>query len=493
MKSTPLRLASLTSLRTGILAAIGLTACGGSVSVSGTGGGTSTGSSSGGVECAGAVPIPAFDGAPSGFSQCPDGTIHRVQPVTCSVEIEVAACAGTEDYIGCVTDDECTDRPHGRCASTSYDDFGGVSTQCGCVYPCADDSECSAGQVCVCGGVVPGFNGSFCAGAQCAGSSSCASGECGLSMYENGCGTDVELACRGAADACRVDAQCADGTACVLDGPNASWACLGTTCAIGRPLLVDGEARVSEATPRADWLASGVAITAGDLSRAARARAADHWLQVAALEHASVASFARFTLELLAIGAPADLLAAAQRAARDEVEHARLAYAVAASYSGVERGPGPLDLTAVTLRADRRSMIAALIAEGAVGESLGVAEAIELCTLATDPALRRVLARVAADEQRHAELAFRTLAYLLCGADDETRRFASRCFEEAIAAASRDPEVPGAALPEHGVLGAAALGAVRRRALAEVVAPCAAALLAAPDRPAARAPTAALA
>ncbi|MBT9554900.1 MAG: hypothetical protein IV100_02675, partial [Myxococcales bacterium] len=38
------------------------------------------------------------------------------------------------------------------------------------------------------------------------------------------------------------------------------------------------------------------------------------WLSVAALEHASVGSFARFTLQLLAVGAPPDLLLATQQA-----------------------------------------------------------------------------------------------------------------------------------------------------------------------------------
>src|SRR5262249_9378447 len=153
--------------------------------------------------------------------------------------------------------------------------------------------------------------------------------------------------------------------------------------------------------------------------------------------------FARFTLELLALGAPAHLVADAQRAGLDEVEHARLAYAMASAYAGRPLGPGPLDLGPLTIRADRRELLPALILEGCVGETLGVAEALTLALAladeASDPALQRLHARIAADEQRHAELAWRSLAWLLDGAGEEGQRLAARCFDEAIAAASRDP------------------------------------------------------
>ena len=55
------------------------------------------------------------------------------------------------------------------------------------------------------------------------------------------------------------------------------------------------------------------------------------WTTAARAEHASVASFARFTLQLLHLGAPADLVADAQQAALDEVRHARLCFGVASA------------------------------------------------------------------------------------------------------------------------------------------------------------------
>jgi hypothetical protein len=494
MKSAHLsRLPSLASFRSSILAALGLAACGGQVVVpEGSGGsGNSTGSSSSSsgmpAECAGAMPVPAADGSPSGFARCPDGTVHRVQPVACNPDAGITPCTGKEVQIDCMDDSACGAMPHGHCVSTFASDFGGTHTACSCVYPCANDAECGAGKVCVCGGVALDHPFSFCASAGCAGSADCASGECGLSVFPNGCYDDVELACRNPGDACRADGDCdaSLGQKCVVpDSPANPWACLGTTCAIGRPLLVEGEARTAAPAERADWIAPGVAPGLAGLDRETREQIAAHWLQVGALEHASVASFARFSLELLALAAPASLLADAQRAGLDEVDHARVAYAVASAYAGRKLGPDALDLGSVAVRTDRREVIRSLIVEGCVGETLGVAEAIELAARVRDPALRRAHARIAADEQRHAELAWRTLAWLLAGEGEETARFAARCFAEASAATARDPEAPALALPEHGLLAAEDIGAVRRRALADVVAPCAAALLARPAAPA---------
>jgi hypothetical protein len=70
------------------------------------------------------------------------------------------------------------------------------------------------------------------------------------------------------------------------------------------------------------------------LDEATRVELARAWLADASLEHASIASFARFTLLALSFGAPADLLAEAQHAALDEVAHAQLCFGLASRYAG---------------------------------------------------------------------------------------------------------------------------------------------------------------
>jgi hypothetical protein len=468
---------------------------GGQAGAGGAGGsGGQGGSGAGFVDpvCEGAMLVLSAQGKPTGFAQCPDSTLHRIEPVACDPTIDAPACSGGESFITCTTDAECSAGPNGRCAMTVQLTDDGLKSFCGCRYSCSSDAECGEGKVCVCGGFL-GLEDdwSVCAPASCITGADCPSGECGLSAYYDGCTTNLQLGCRAEGDACRTSDGCTtDGGAflqCVLPDMSTTWDCKATTCSLGRPLRIDGLPRRAPAVPRGDWMSAMAPRTDG-LSAALREALAAHWLEAAALEQASVGSFARFTLELLSLGAPSALVAEAQRAGLDEVEHASLAYGLASAYAGRGLGPGPLSLQGLTLALDRRSILRALIDEGCVGETLAVAEALELAVHAADPLLQAAHQRIAEDEQRHAELAWKTLAWLLEGHDDGA--FVACCFAEACAAAGRDPAPRRLTAPEHGLLASSEIGALRRRALREVVEPCAAALLAAEARraPSGRAP-----
>jgi hypothetical protein len=63
------------------------------------------------------------------------------------------------------------------------------------------------------------------------------------------------------------------------------------------------------------------------------------------MEHASVAAFARFVLELLSAGAPLELVEGAGDAMRDELRHTQICFGLASAYAGAPIGPGPLDTT----------------------------------------------------------------------------------------------------------------------------------------------------
>src|SRR6185437_10815965 len=104
----------------------------------------------------------------------------------------------------------------------------------------------------------------------------------------------------------------------------------------GRPFLVEERARVAPAertTGMRGWGAPEVVAPRVDgldaLDAGARASLAETWTVLALLEHASVASFARVSLQLLAVGAPGDLVGATHQAALDEIRHARLCFALA--------------------------------------------------------------------------------------------------------------------------------------------------------------------
>lgn len=422
--------------------------------------------------CVGATLVLTSDGFYTGFARCPDGTLHRLEPTSCDATISGPSCQGDEESKFCESNADCTEGPYGRCIHQDFYGNLGVSA-CSCSYGCALDSDCAADEVCVCKDVVSAGSRSTCEKANCAKSEDCPSGECGLSIYHDGCSQNLDLACRADSDACRLSPDCSgDYAECEATSSPHVWKCSVSMCVSGRPLIVDGGARTAPAARRDDWRAQDLTLDVGGLDPALRAALGEHYLRVAAMEHAAIASFARFTLELLALGAPAELIADTQRAALDEVEHARIAYAIAGVFAGREVGPGPLDMRGVHLHVDRDSVIAALIEEACVGETLAAAEVTALALDIVDPALRHAHERIAEDELRHAALGWRSLRWLLEGAGPEVHAHAARVFEQAIAAASVDPPEAAGVAPSWGLVGGRELGDIRRAALREIVEPC---------------------
>lgn len=239
-------------------------------------------------------------------------------------------------------------------------------------------------------------------------------------------------------------------------------------CAIpGRPLTLDGHAARAPVVRRTDWQRD-LRPQLHDLSPDTRAELATRWQAEAQLEHASVASFSRFALELMALGAPPSLIEAAHAAAIDEVRHAELAFALASAYAGHPLGPGPLDLpSALPLTTELVALTVATFHEACVNETVAAVLAAERRDRATDPAVRRTLATVAEDESRHAELGWRFLAWALQKSEAVHEALAAEADRLAGAAApmGEDPLAP------HGQLGAATEARLTRLAIDEVVRP----------------------
>src|SRR5690606_30236649 len=102
-----------------------------------------------------------------------------------------------------------------------------------------------------------------------------------------------------------------------------------------------------------------------------------------------------------------------------------------------------------------------------------------------DPQVRSVLAGIAQDEARHAELAWRFLQWALqkAGPDLGERLLAALECEQASAERARPPDEPFVRdLETYGVLPARRCAALRRAALREVVRPCLERLLSEPVR-----------
>lgn len=173
----------------------------------------------------------------------------------------------------------------------------------------------------------------------------------------------------------------------------------GACC--GRPFLVDGSVQVAESSRssqgKARCLLSG-----------------RYWAQVALLEHASIASFARCSLELMKWGAPLHLLSATQRAGEQEVDHAELTLALAERLLGERITVGGLKLgNSLSLSASRLEFAEAVLREGAIGESLSVLDAAARLANAHDRQTRVTLERIVKDESSHAHLAWDILTWLV--------------------------------------------------------------------------------
>jgi hypothetical protein len=247
----------------------------------------------------------------------------------------------------------------------------------------------------------------------------------------------------------------------------------------GRPFLVDGRARRADLCARKDWKSRKRPDVRGlgvDVRRALAAA----WLEDARLEHASVAAFARLTLELLAFGAPAELVVLSQRASLDEVAHARDCFALASAYAGVPIGPGLLELEHAGIASSLVELAVNTVKEGCIGETLASLIASAQLARATDPRVCAVLERIARDEARHAELAWKVVRWAIEQGGDEVVSAVVDTFAEATSirrfGALQIAPRAVAHWHAHGRLTAVELEDVAWCAIREVVRPCAALL-----------------
>lgn len=214
-----------------------------------------------------------------------------------------------------------------------------------------------------------------------------------------------------------------DGGACcyILQG----------SCPIGRPFMVGGVARQAAIARRDDWLLA-VSPNAQSLDHATRSALADYWLQNAQAEHASIASFARFAMTLLAVGAPVDLMVSTHRAIADETNHARTCFGFATAYGGVAFGPGELAMTdAIPESLELATIAASCAAEGCVAETVSAAIMRDAAEHATDPDVRRQMSRMADEEVAHSILAWSFVRWALAQGDQRVRSSVATVFANA--------------------------------------------------------------
>lgn len=402
----------------------------------------------------------------SGFVECGGVTVRR-DTETCQPNPQ---CDGEAICEGCLDGAVCGIDPQG---------------QCNCIGFCTTDADCPAEQACQCGA----FGGQCVNG--CKTSADCGDGrECVMFPgHEDPCGGGFG----GGADANQTPPyyRCSsDNDLCLPGHGECDGSCVGVeggfdcfdntdTCDIGgRPFLIEGSARVSSVVNNVAWPAMG--LTAATQIRADdRAVLADHWTRIGQLEHASIAAFARFAMQLMSLGAPPELLRETTSAMNDELHHARLAYGLASAYAGEAIGPGELSMRGALDESDLASIVRTLIDEGCIGETLAAHTAKEESERATDGAVGEVLARIARDEHQHSLLAWRSLAWMVEELGEPVLRVLAQALDrieqelDEIPPTRRDGcgREEQRALARHGLLTSWEVMAARRQVLREVFLP----------------------
>ncbi len=437
-----------------------------------------------------------------GFERCGDGVVRRPAAGTCPSELPRATLFNpaqllefdriiadngiTPDQLRawrpCLKDSDCDGFRHGYCwVAFEGGVWTGESALTQCKYGCTTDAECGGPRVCMCGSPI-----GLCTNATCLSDSDCP-GDLSCTQYESGpgCGSQAPLAfaCQAFEDACSVDADC-PGAYCLYNGSRRECGQVG--CPVpGRPFLVGKGPRVAKLAARGDWFSSEALsrepvhpLIASD--PALRDELTLAWTEMALMEHASIASFARFALHLLSIGAPPELLAAATRAMQDETRHAQACFALARRYGGQDVGPGALDLRGTLSACDFESIVLAAVREGCIGETVAALEASEAAEHCADPSTRQVLEAIAREESEHAELAWRFVAWALRQARPALVEQVRCLFKAAHAghlATAAATSLRDRTFLAFGVVTPAHRERLTQRAWRETVVPCADALL----------------
>lgn len=257
-------------------------------------------------------------------------------------------------------------------------------------------------------------------------------------------------------------------------------------CPVGRPFFVAGRARLASLEAGDGWAntsaAQGSLPNASLLDVSTRRALADFWSREALFEHASIASFSRFVLQLLALGAPLDLVRDASRAISEELTHAEVCLAFASAYEGAPLRPSALDVGGCLDGIEGKIAAAVGVArEGCIAETVSALQVSAARDAATDPAVRSALAIIAAQEMEHAVLSWRALSWLLSSGDPAMHAAVAEVFADARkhVGFGAVTEIQGdeKCMRGHGYLPVDERRAAAVASLSSVVWPCATALL----------------
>jgi len=166
-----------------------------------------------------------------------------------------------------------------------------------------------------------------------------------------------------------------------------------------------------------------------------RAELARIWGERIPTEYRSITGFSTLSFDLIAAGAPVDLVAVCHRVCIDELRHTELAVRMVEVYGGhqpelpreISSLPADESLTAVA-QACRSAIVLSCL-----GETFACTELAMLRERAVDPVVRGVLTVFLADEIVHARIGWAYLAHAFKTADAVTRRSVAEAIPTYVA------------------------------------------------------------
>ncbi len=267
-----------------------------------------------------------------------------------------------------------------------------------------------------------------------------------------------------------------------FDGAQCCYTVFENSCATGRPYIEQGQPITAQVHAGLSAWSADLKPKVQHLSPETLERLHREWTRDALGEHASIASFGRFALELMAAGAPAHLLEAAHRAALDEIQHAKLCFALASAYAGhaLEPAAFPFENDQMALSSNLADIAVRAAREGCIGETIAAVQAAEQLAVARDPAVKQALQLIADDEARHAELAYKTVAWAIQTGGRRVKDAVAHVLAEACAEflmPCGESEDWSQDLLDHGRLSPSMIQSSAARVLRDVVRPALMALV----------------
>jgi hypothetical protein len=207
---------------------------------------------------------------------------------------------------------------------------------------------------------------------------------------------------------------------------------------VGRPFIdADGVSIASDASTCevSAWAATATATAAAsssmqDSHHSRNQELGSEWTRRAIGEHASIASFAAFTINLMSNQAPPDLIRDSLNAAMDELNHATTSFDMASLLTGQQIEPGALPPSKLAFDKNLTALALATAREGCIAETLSALEmAVEVDRAGAavyvdvddddddvSVMLMRKTKTIALEEGRHSALAWRTIHWV-CSTD----------------------------------------------------------------------------